>query len=264
MKRKCVDKYDGPTVLGLDWSTYQGLIAWHEVVQDPQKIEFAIGRTNDGLGRDAVFVKNVNGARPFAKPGSTTNLRLGSYTYFRCDRDGKAQAKIVEEMWSEAGGFEAGHDVPPAIDIEEKSRLDLPGGLFRSEGGSTDGVLPPDLVADECLEFLEEVNRVFEVRPIVYTGQAFHWWFSQGRPDLAKLFEPYPLWLPSYSACPLMPVDRTGKAFPWSHWTFWQYSAEGKVQGIKNKRGALADVDLNRFRGDSAALAEFCAATKIC
>jgi lysozyme len=235
MRRKAIDNYSGPTTLGIDVSRWQGKIDWDKL---PDSIRFAISRTGDGGSKDKYFVRNW-------QESARTGLVRGSYHYFRADRDGKYQAETVINLIDKAGGLTK-NDLPPALDLEGGARKNLPGGVL---GGTKD--LPIDLVVEECLEFLQEITRVLKVLPIIYTGQAFHWWLSQKRPDLAEEFKIYPLWLPSYSASPLMPVNIKGEGFPWSHWMFWQYTAKGQISGIE---GA---VDLNLFRGTSTELIRF-------
>ncbi len=112
--------------------------------------------------------------------------------------------------------------------------------------------LPIPLVVEECLEFLQTIEDYYGCTPLVYTGQAFHWWLSQARPQLAVKFERYPLWIASYvTTYPYMPVNTDGDAFPWPTWSLWQYTSKGKVRGIDG------DVDLNWFRGDLLSLQEF-------
>lgn len=139
---------------------------------------------------------------------------------------------------AEAGGLDP-TDFPPCLDLEGGASKNLPGGVF--VGGETQ--LPVHLVAEEALEFLQTIEAGLGVTPMVYTGQAFHWWFSQGAPELAALFAKYPLWLASYSKEPAMPVDNQGVAFPWPQWSIWQHTGSGKVAGVT---GA---VDVNKFRG---------------
>jgi lysozyme len=240
MKRKCIDRYDGPVTYGIDVSRWQGKIDWDEVAQDDDEIKFCIVRSGDGRSRDRNFVANVHGARD-------AGLRVGGYRYFRADRDGETQAELDAGMWESAGGFRLGEDIPIVLDIERGSRSDLPGGVWEGPGKE----VPLDVVAEEALEYLSAMESVFRVRPMVYGGAQLHWWFAQIRPDLGAKFAEYPLWLPSYTRCARMPV-KNGKGFPWKQWTIWQWSSNTEIDGIRG------GVDCNRFRGDEVALAQFC------
>jgi len=236
MRRQCVDNYSGPTTLGIDVSKYQGNIKWDKL---RLAVKFVISRTGDGRSTDSKFQTNW-------KETGKLGLIRGTYHYFRADRDGKTQAEKVIDQIESAGGLKE-TDLPPALDLEGGAIKNLPGGVFTGQAAE----LPIDLLVEECLEFLEVIENHYDVTPIVYTGQAFHWWLSQGRSDLAEKFAKYPLWLPSYSSCALMPVNRAGKGFPWKQWSIWQYSSKGKVAGIKG------DVDVNKFRGTEDQLKEF-------
>lgn len=237
-QRKQVDFYKGTKTLGLDVSTYQGNVDWMKVDED---FKFVFVRTGDGKSEDAKFVKNWQGA-------AQRGLYRGVYHYLRADRDGMTQATHVATLIRKAGGLLV-TDLPPVIDIEEGASKNLEGGVF--EGTGTE--LPIELVVAECLEFLDALEVELGVRPIVYTGQAFHWWLSQSRPQLAEKFAKYPLWIASYttSDAPYMPVDKAGKAFPWAIWTFWQYTSKGASNGI------VGDIDMNYFRGDVEELKRF-------
>ncbi len=246
MKRQRIDRYDGPTTAGIDVSRWQGEIDWAKVPADDDQPKFAICRTGDGRSRDRRFKENLRGAR-------AVGLLVGSYHYLRADRDGATQADMVADMWEGAGGFRRGIDIPPALDLEEGIRTDLPGGVWVGRGDD----LPLEVVVEESLEYLVTLENHFGARPIVYTGQAFHWWLSIGNPELAKAFEEYPLWIASYgrSTAPRMPVNRMGEGFPWETWTFWQTTGRGECDGIRG------DVDVDYFRGDRAEFVQWIAAT---
>lgn len=239
--RRALDLYDGPRTPGIDVSRYQGEIDWHAVATE-SPARFAIIRTGDGRGTDKRFVENVRAAR-------ATGLRLGSYHYFRADRDGATQARRVTELWQEAGGFRVGHDLGIALDLEQGAKSNLEGGVYEGPGD-----VPLDLVFEEGLEHLAGLGTI-GAPLFVYGGQALHWWLAQSRPHLARRYGRFWLWIASYtSGRPRMPVGIDGKLFPWKAWTLHQHTAKGRVPGIKG------DVDLNWFRGDSHALREFCAA----
>lgn len=237
MRRQPVDDYDGPFTKGVDVSRWQGPLDWDVIRKNNPDIDFVFIRTGDGSTADKEFSNNWE---------NSSGLIRGSYHYLRADRGGEDQAKLALKLIDRRGGM-LDHDLPPALDLEGGARNNLSGGIFTGD----EDKLPIDLVAEEALAFLDTTEKELGVRPLVYTGQAFHWWFSQARPDLAKLFAKYPLWLPSYTDKPLMPVDKEGNAFPWKQWTFWQYTAKGSVMGIKG------EVDVNYFRGTRSDLISF-------
>lgn len=241
MKRQPVDSYKGPYTLGIDVSKYQGNINWEQLNQEAPNLKFAIIRTGDGRSTDVKFQQNWKAAREQAP-----RIHRGTYHYFRADRGGEFQADLVLRNIEAAGGLGL-NDLPPAIDIEDGTFKNLPEGVFTGTGEN----LPPALIMEECVDFLRKVERELGRKPIVYTGQAFHWWFSQTHPDLATELAEFPLWLPSYTTEPLMPVDRQGKAFPWEQWSIWQYKSTGVVPGV------VGACDMNRFRGDYSTFQSF-------
>lgn len=238
-KRAAVDLYTGPLTPGLDVSKWQGPINWLAL---PADLCFVFIRSGDGTSIDQRFVENWEGAR-------SVSLAVGNYRYLRADRDGSAQAELDLGLLAKVG-YLPGEDLPPVLDLEAGSRKDLPGGVFTDP--SSPEYMPLDMFVDESLEYLADMEKGLGVRPIIYTGQAFHWWLSQGRPELAKKFARYPLWVPSYGKTkPELPVDQNGAGFPWPTWTFWQYTASGRLPGI------IGNVDLNYFRGDEDVLSAF-------
>ncbi len=239
MKRQRVDNYTGPKTSGFDVSKWQGDIEWSRIDDD---FEFVFVRTGDGRTHDSKFDRNWRGAKE-------QGIRRGAYHYFRADRDGFTQAHTVISMMEAAGGFRPGVDLPPVVDLEGGARKNLPGGVFVEK----DPELPIELVVEELLEFLQTLEDHLGVVPIIYKGQAFHWWLSQSRPQLAAQFDRYPLWIASYSRGPgpRMPVNTAGDGFPWSEWTIWQHTGKGESDGIEG------NLDENYFRGDEAALDQF-------
>lgn len=114
-----------------------------------------------------------------------------------------------------------------------------------------EGVLPPvlDLESDGGLgvtalrrwtkAWLAATEELTGRKPIIYTGPYF-WESELGN---TQVFSSYPLWIAHYGvSSPRVPGG-------WSHWTFWQKSQTGRVDGIS---GA---VDINEFNGTRARLA---------
>jgi len=93
--------------------------------------------------------------------------------------------------------------------------------------------------------FLEEVERLTNRKPIVYTSGGF--WRSymmyekRVHADWARA---YPLWMAQYTTLWPTPL------YPWAGWDFWQYSDKGKLPGFKTH------MDLNWFNGSEEELVE--------
>lgn len=234
MKRKNFTDNGDKFVYGIDISHWQRDVNFDKLVTDDTLV-FCISRTGDGKDLDRKFFQNWRGS-------GRVGIPRGTYHYFRADRGGSFQANLVIDTIDRAGGLKD-MDLPPCLDLEQGARKNLPGGLFSGDSGSYD--LDLRAVGEECLEFLSTIEDQMRVTPLVYTGQSFHWWFSQNPRlhDLADEFAKYPLWIPSYTKYPRMPVDSQGKFYPWEEWSLWQFTNEGTVEGIDGP------VDVNKFKG---------------
>jgi len=169
----------GPTVKGIDVSSYQGAIDWAAVRADG--VEFAFIRAGDGVGYvDSLFGRNWDGA---AKAG----ILRGAYQFFRPDEDPVAQADLLLGKLAGAPG-----ELPPVIDVEDT------------------GALPPDKVAAAVRAWVARVRPVIGREPIIYTG--FYFW----RDDVGALdMTASPLWHAQYTTatCPNIAPPWTDWAF---------------------------------------------------
>ncbi len=109
-------------------------------------------------------------------------------------------------------------DLPPVLDLE------------------SDAGLPPEELARRGLIWLEELSRLCGCKPVLYTNQHYYRLLSPWLPRTQSI------WLAAYGyrTAPLMQED--------PRILFWQFSDQGRVNGIREA------VDLNVFRGDTAAL----------
>lgn len=237
-ERQCIDDYDGPMVKGIDVSDHNGTIDWDAFARSGL-YSFAIARTGDLRaqgGRNPIDDKFDLNFKAIRRVG----VRRGSYQFFRGGFDGEQQADLLVDQIERAGGA-IDSDLPPAIDIERSGQV-----------YADDRVVPTAAVLTETKRWLQRVESRLGVTPIIYTGEWWHWMVSQK--GLGGPFAGYPLWTASYGTrCCRMPVGLDGGPAPWSQWAIWQHTADGTVPGIR--RG----VDVNRFRGDEAALARFVA-----
>lgn len=146
-------------------------------------------------------------------------VKHGAYQFFRPGQDPIAQAEI---LLNAIGRKLEADDLPPVIDVE-------------ASDGQSSAVIKQKVDA-----WIRHVKAAIGRDPIIYTGFYF-WRDTVGAPD----FTSSPLWHAQYStaACPNI-------APPWQTWAFWQYTDSGTVAGISGP------VDMNRFNGDEAALAQ--------
>lgn len=192
---------------GIDVSRYQKTIGWR-LVKDMQveniRIGFAFMKATEGVtGVDNQFNRNWTQAKKAGLP-------RGAYHFFIASRSGKAQAQnFIENVYLREG------DLPPVLDVEQMN-----------------GTSVTDL-QQRVAEWLQVVEKKYNVRPIIYTNVAFYDRFLAGR------FDDYPLWVAHYKEKEKPRIKRD--------WYFWQHSESGRVNGID------AFVDFNVFNGDSTA-----------
>ncbi len=130
----------------------------------------------------------------------------GAYQFFRPEQSPIDQANVMIRRLRARGRGE----LPPVLDIE------VTGGL------------PLATVAANARLWIEQVRSHLGVEPIVYTNPGM--WRWRGASELAH----QPLWLAHYTEqCPSVPS-------PWPAWTFWQYTENGRVDGIDT----LVDLDV--------------------
>jgi len=199
-------------VHGIDVSKFQKEINWDAVQQmqvDKIRISFAFIKATEGITRqDAAFKRN------WQKAGEAGLIR-GAYHFFYATRDPLKQAVNFKNVVQLTSG-----DLPPVLDIEVHNNQ------------------PPAVIRSTAKIWLEELEKAYGIKPIIYTNLKFY------NTYLGDEFDDYPLWIAHYYQKERPRVDR--------EWVFWQHSDIGRVNGIKTI------VDFNVFRGDSAALMKLC------
>lgn len=125
-------------------------------------------------------------------------LRVGSYQFLRPRHDGTRMADMLCSL-PDLG------DLPPCVDVE-----------------SDDGV---DLVhhAADLLTWLDRVEQLTGRVPLVYVGP---WYASTHRLGELPWLASRPLWVAQYGPRVTVPA-------PWSAWTAWQYSGDGRCPGVQ-------------------------------
>ncbi|MFG2626375.1 glycoside hydrolase family 25 protein [Streptomyces sp. NPDC048473] len=219
-------------VNGVDTSHYnhetmgkqqEAAIDWNRVAASNS---FALLKATQGVSsKDGWF------ARDYAAAAKTSLLRA-PYHFFhpRTTADGAAQARHFVATARAAGyrGNRAG-ELPPVLDVEK-----LPAG--RTE------VCPKALRPDQLQIFLRDVQKAFDVTPIVYTRASFVKECMGGK---GEVFAGHPLWLARYGSHADEPQQVPGAG---RSWTFWQYTRTGTMPGI------TGPVDRDVFRGSPAEL----------
>jgi lysozyme len=198
------------SIHGIDISKFQGKINWMAVRQmqvENIRISFAFIKATEGISRqDATFARN------WEKAGESGIIR-GAYHFFYSTRDPLKQVINFKNVVDLKSG-----DLPPVLDIEVHNNQ------------------PPAVIRSTARIWLEEMEKAYGVKPIIYTNIHFYETY------LGKEFDEYPLWVAHYY--------QKDKPRSKRNWVFWQHSDIGRVNGIRTT------VDFNVFRGDSADLAK--------
>ncbi|PUZ28369.1 glycoside hydrolase [Chitinophaga parva] len=195
---------------GIDVSKFQQDINWNAVGQMQVKkvrISFAFIKATEGITRqDASFKRNWTKCKD-------AGVIRGAYHFFYSTRDPLKQAINFKNVVDLEPG-----DLPPVLDIEVSNNQ------------------PPAVIRSTARIWLEEMEKAYKVKPIIYTNMKFY------RNYLGEEFDDYPLWVAHYYVEKDPRTDRV--------WTFWQHNDRGRVDGIRTT------VDFNVFNGDSAALSK--------
>ena len=193
------------SIHGIDVSRYQETISW-ESVKEMKVKDVQLG---------FCFIKATEGIgnidpqfRRNWRRSKQSGMIRGAYHFFLATKDGRAQAEhFIKRVDLEPG------DLPPVVDIEQSYGISV------------------TVLKAELKEWLQITEQHYGVRPIIYTNVDFY------KRYLGDEFDKYPLWAAHYYQYKEPAINRS--------WHFWQYSEQGRVNGIVSK------VDFNVFNGDS-------------
>jgi lysozyme len=144
-------------------------------------------------------------------------LVRSAYHYARPKADLKTARDQADFFVRTAGRADQEGDLPLTLDIEESG-----------------GLAPKPLIA-WTHAFVDRVTALTS-RPVLIYTYPYFWQHAMGN---TKDFADLPLWLASYrSGGPKEPLPGG-----WTSWTFWQYTANGRIPGI------AAAVDRSKFAG---------------
>jgi GH25 family lysozyme M1 (1,4-beta-N-acetylmuramidase) len=182
----------GPTVEGIDVSSWQSTIDWGSVAGSG--IRFAIVRIGDGYGHDSQFAANWEGAR-------ANGLIRGAYQFFEPGDDPIRQADIVVAAVGRLGPG----DLPVTCDVEAPSPS-----------------VSPAEYTSRIHQWADRVAAGTGRQPMIYTGR-YYWDPYVASSDFVGL----PLWHAQYTSAACPNIDDR-----WSDWAFWQYTSSGSIPGI--------------------------------
>lgn len=205
-------------ISGIDISHHNGSVNWALL---PDSVKFVIHKATEGTNWvDPRFVSNWAALKQ-------KNVKRGAYHYYRPTYNLIAQA---ENFYSTA------HDtqLAPVLDVELYDGYNNDVAYYKNT--------PTSKVQSDLKTILDEIERLFGKKPIIYTGA----WFWNPYVMTAGWENEYVLWI----ASPGVPFPDLPSA--WNAWGFWQYSFMGSVPGISG------NVDLNYFNGTPEQLDALC------
>jgi lysozyme len=196
---------------GIDVSAWQRTIDWAKVKAAGKR--FAIAKATEGIGfRDSYYSANKSGAMG-------VGIAFTAYHYARPDLN-PTRAAGEADWFVDTIGLQPGM-LAPALDLEV-------------HGGMSVGALQ-----EWVATWLGRVYARTGVRPMIYTSPAF-WkrYLGDTRRFADEGYEI--LWVAHWGVSePWVPASNWGGR----GWTFWQYTSDGRVQGIEGR------VDLDRYNG---------------
>lgn len=176
-------------------------------------ISFIYIKSTEGISiRNKYYASDYTQAR---KRG----YKVGAYHFFSTKRSGLAQAKYFC-----ANTFYRHGDFPPVLDVEPS-----PSQISQMGGAAA--------LRKQMKAWLDYVEALWHVRPILYVSQKFIYKYLASDPEL---MEGYRFWIARY-----------GEYRPDVHPVYWQLCPDGRVRGIHG------DVDINVFNGFGTEFAEF-------
>ena len=190
-------------VVGFDVSEFQGKVDWEEVeiLDEKYPVQFVFIRATAGNNYvDRQFKRNWTGAKE-------NKIMRGAYHYYRPNENSIEQADLFIKTVKLKKG-----DLPPVLDIEK---------LPKNQ--------PLDSLKKGLKRWLTKVEKHYQVRPIIYSGERYYSDF------LKEEFSEYLFWIANYNFYREKIED---------DWLFWQFTEKASLPGIKHR------VDVNIYNGD--------------
>lgn len=184
-------------LMGIDVSHNNGRIDWRRVKKNP--IHFAYAKATEGAEFvDPKFKENWRGMK-------SAGVLRGAYHFFWPYDDPEAQARnFIAQVGDTYDG-----DLPIMLDLEVEDTLSTNLEYINN--------------VKKWLSIIE--NQYTNMNPVFYVDYYF-----ANEHLLDSAFAKYPLWIADYTTSP---SPLTPDVWKTRGWTIWQYTASGKVPGIK-------------------------------
>lgn len=208
--------------LGVDTNHWEGkvnsdLMALRGVRFNIAKFSDFVKWTNNGF-LDTQFAATYRGHK-------ANGILIGGYHWLQPSSDHEAQARYYLDN---AKGYAL--DIPPVVDFEDEAGRGSSNYLWKAQ------------------EWLKIVEQETGRTPILYTASGFIRDFPKEK--LGWMVK-YPLWLAQYTFAQLPPTV----PYPWSNWTFWQYTdkGDGRYYGCES-----LTIDMDYYNGSYDDLLAYC------
>ncbi len=196
-------------VHGIDISRYQGEVDWEKAGHGG--VAFAwIKATEGGDYVDPLFMTNWNAAKAAGVP-------RGAYHFWYFCRPVQEQLS-----WFIANVPYDPDALPVVMDME-----------WNNESKTCRHRPPREELLRDMQYFANGIEQYYGKRPVIYTSVDFH------EDVLDGFFNGHHVWVRSVAGFPSLKYGNR-------RWTFWQYTAEGRVPGVDG------NVDRNVFVGNKA------------
>ena len=210
---------------GVDVSKWQHphrAMNWRALAHAAPGFAFTFVKASAGNHRSAREANPWHGRD--AAAAKAAGAYVGAYHYATPARPVVRNARHEARKAVRAAGVPRAGDLPLALDLESNTH-----NLSRRQ------------MARWALTWLQAVERRTGQTPVLYTYPSY---FS-AHVAAFPAFKRYPLWIAHYGSG----LRRPTVPRPWTTWTFWQHSSQGRLPG------AETDVDLNVFAGSKRELA---------
>jgi GH25 family lysozyme M1 (1,4-beta-N-acetylmuramidase) len=211
--------------MAIDLSLWERDVRWEEL--DPKPL-IMITKASEYKWKDPMAVKHYQNAK-------AQGIKVGLYHFFRVN-DVSSQVNTFLEVARECGAWDGKNwlaDVAPVLDAEYSPPVPT-----KTRGGGTVTSIRGNALAGQYKAWLDMVEQITKVKPIIYTNQSY-WSYTRSGFPISKVptwTSDYKLWLAWYPYEPdkfdTVPDKVFPEGFKKENLIMWQYSEAGVLKGI--------------------------------